>query len=252
MILNQVFHKNNRRTVYFKEIMDNIVTLFHLNAGPLHDKAKNDYLLNSTIHNDRGISDAIPAILFSAMSIEAFLNELPELATAYIKPEEEPEDVAKKLATLLTTVEEYNGQIKLKLEVTYIAISGKRPKQGIQPYQDFVTLFNLRNELVHLKPKDEYTLNLDSDDLPSSKRTILNKLSGLNILREPSTYKNPVINKDCPVPLLERISTPAAAKWACNTAAKTVQDIVNKMPNSEFKDYLKRNYTNKYFQLIED
>ena len=54
------------------------------------------------------------------------------------------------------------------------------------------------------------------------------------------------------MPLLERISTPAAAKWACNTAAKTVQDIVNKMPNSEFKDYLKRNYTNKYFQLIED
>ena len=109
-------------------------------------------------------------------------------------------------------------------------------------------------ELIQLKP-DILSASLDNlliTDLPSSKRTILNKLSGLNILREPSTYKNPVINKDCPVPLLERISTPAAAKWACNTAAKTVQDIVNKMPNSEFKDYLKRNYTNKYFQLIED
>ncbi|QSV61498.1 MAG: hypothetical protein HEQ26_00720 [Dolichospermum sp. DL01] len=231
--------------------MDNIVTLFHLNAGPLHDQAKN-YYVNSTFHNDCGISDAIPAILFSAMSIEAFLNELPELATAYIKPEEEPEDVAKKLATLLTTVEEYNGQIKLKLEVTYIAISGKRPEQGIQPYQDFVTLFQLRNELVHLKPKDEFTLKLDTDDPASSKRKIVDKLSGLNIVREPSTYKNPILNKDCPVPLLERISTDKAAKWACNTAAKTVQEIVKIMPESKFKDYLKRNYTNNYFQLIEN
>jgi hypothetical protein len=234
--------------------MDNIVTRFHLNAGPLHDQAKNYYCVNSTFHNDHGISDAIPAILFSAISIEAFLNELPELATAYTKPEEEPEDFAKKLATLLTTVEEYNGQIKLKLEVTYIAISGERPNQGFQPYQDFVHLFNVRNELVHLKPKDEFTLKLDSDDPPSSKRKILNKLSGLNILREPSTYKDPAgTNKDCPVPLLERISTSNAAKWACNTAAKTVQDIVNKMPpDSKFKAYLKRNYTNNYFQLIED
>ncbi|WP_413171143.1 hypothetical protein [Anabaena azotica] len=229
--------------------MDNIVTIFHLNAGPLHNQAKNYYYVNSTIH-DSGITDAIPAILFSAMSIEAFLNELPELATAYITPGEEPENFVKKLATELTNIEESNGQIKQKIEVTYIAISGEPPNFGDTLHQNFSNLIKLRNELVHLKPKDEYTLNLDSDDLPSSKRTILNKLSGLNILREPSTYKNPVINKDCPVPLLERISTPAAAKWACNTAAKTVQDIVNKMPNSEFKDYLKRNYTNVYFQLI--
>jgi|GEM_PF-3432511 hypothetical protein len=232
--------------------MDNIVTRFHLNAGPLHNQAKNYYYVNSTFH-DSGITDAIAAILFSAMSIEAFLNELPELATAYTEREEEPEDFAKKLATLLTTVEEYNGQIKLKLEVTHIAISGKRPNQGIQPYQDFVILFNLRNELVHLKPKDEYDLNLDGDDDPDSKRTILKKLSGLKIFREPSTYKDPTgTNKDCPLPLLELISTHQAAKWACNTAAKIVQDIVNKMPDSKFKDYLKRNYTNNYFQLIED
>jgi len=232
--------------------MDNIVTRFHLNAGPLHNQAKNYYYVNSTFH-DSGITDAIPAILFSAMSIEAFLNELPELATAYITPEEEPEDFAKKLATELTNVEKSNGQIKLKLEVTCKSISGELPSFGIKPYQDFSNLIKLRNELVHLKPKDEYDLNLDGDDDPDSKRTILKKLSGLKIFREPSTYKDPTgTNKDCPLPLLELISTHQAAKWACNTAAKIVQDIVNKMPDSKFKDYLKRNYTNKYFQLIED
>ncbi|AFZ59705.1 hypothetical protein H6G54_13190 [Anabaena cylindrica FACHB-243] len=233
--------------------MDNIVTRFHLNAGPLHNQAKNYYYVNSKFH-DSGITDAIPAILFSAMSIEAFINELPELATAYTTPEEEPEDFAKKLAALLTTVEKSNGQIQLKLLVTYIAISGEPPKLGTKTYQNFVNLFKLRNELVHLKPQDEYDLDLDGDDSPSSKRKLVEKLkqSGLNIFREPSTYKDPAgTNKDCPLPLLELISTHHAAKWACNTAANTVQEIVEKMPNSKLKDYLKRNYTNKYFQLIE-
>lgn len=229
--------------------MSDIITLFHLNAGPLHNKAKIYYEFSKM--QKEGITDAITAILFSAMSIEAFLNELPKLATAYTKPEEEPEDFAKKLATELTNVEESNGQIKQKIEVTYIAISGEPPKKGILAYQNFSNLIRLRNELVHLKPKDEYDLNLDGDDSPDSKREILKKLSGLNILSEPSTYKHPILNKDCPVPLLERISTENAAKWACNTAAKTVQNIVEIMrADSKFKDYLKSNYTNKYFQEI--
>ncbi|MEA5620993.1 hypothetical protein VB711_24620 [Cronbergia sp. UHCC 0137] len=231
--------------------MDNIVTRFHLNAGPLHKNATIYY--ESSRLQERGITDAIPAILFSAMSIEAFLNELPELATAYTKPEEKPEDFVKKLATELTNVEKSNGQIKQKIEVTYIAISGETPNFGDKLHQNFSNLIKLRNELVHLKPNDEYDLNLDGDDDPDSKRPILKKLSGLKIFREPSTYKDPTgTNKDCPLPLLELISTEQAAKWACNTAAKTVQDIVNKMPDSKFKDYLKRNYTNVYFQLINE
>jgi hypothetical protein len=219
-------------------------TYLHLNAYKFFEMAIIAYknTLGGWGERQYGATDAIASVLFATMSVEAFMNELPELATGY--PEQKK--FVKNLSTLLATVEESQGQIKLKLLVANIAISEEVTDLFKNRYQDFVSLVKLRNELVHLKPSDEFNVNVDGKVSPS-KRKLINTLKGLNILAKPDTYLNELINKESPLPFVELVSTPAVAKWACNTACDTVHTLVDSMPESMFRNRCIKPYVNKYW-----
>lgn len=231
----------------------------HLNASKFYEQAEHnykrivdEYKSLELLHGDRGYiaREAITCVLFSAMSIEAFMNELPVLVEYYGKINQQQEKFTSKLAILLHRVEESQGQIKLKLLVASIAITGEAPDLSKTPYQDFDTLIKLRNELVHLKPQDKFTVNEDGEVDPSEELKKWNKrLRGLNILANPNTYISPITNEEYPYPFVELISTRAVAKWAFNTACDTIHEIIKSMPKSDFKTYIEK-YVLTYWKKV--
>ena len=101
-----------------------------------------------------GQDDALVSILFSAASIEAFFNELPEMLSSL--PEllkDEPPQVST-FVRLADEIETNKGSIKLKCTLAYSVLSGTPCNKGGDPYQDLSLLLEARNLLMHMKPSD--------------------------------------------------------------------------------------------------
>src|SRR5439155_18734314 len=59
-------------------------------------------------------------------------------------------------ADALQEIEESRGSLSLKYLIASQTLSGATFDKGSNPYQDFAILINLRNDLMHLKPRDSF------------------------------------------------------------------------------------------------
>lgn len=165
-------------------------------------------------------NDALVAIIFAALSLEAFINELGDLArNAKASGHEE-----YFLNGLIDAIDESQGSKNTldKFMMASVALSNKFDK-GKHPYQDFADLFKLRDCLVHLKPKDRLKIDDDSNWFYSGRK-LIGRLRSKGILQEHTKIES--------ITLL--VSTATAARWACNTASAMVNAILDRIPNSEF------------------
>jgi hypothetical protein len=112
---------------------------------------------------------ALSVILFAAMTIEAFLNDLAFVAEG------------TALGDALAEVEQSRGSVQLKLLVATIAL-GRPIDRGLEPYQSFQLLFDVRNALVHLKPKVKSFVRPDRGMEP---RKLLAELHRRNLIGDP-------------------------------------------------------------------
>jgi hypothetical protein len=105
-------------------------------------------------------SEALTAILFSALATEALINELPEAAARSVDPHLDVPglDTLADLAATLDMTEKAQGQIDLKYQLASKILSGKTFPPGEAPFQDFANLVTLRNELVHPRHRDRTTV----------------------------------------------------------------------------------------------
>lgn len=163
-------------------------------------------------------NDALIAIVFSAASLEAFINELGEQAGQPIRGASQPQAL-EAFATLWNEMERVRGSIELKFNMAAFAFTGGVFDKGSQPYQDFAKLMRVRNALVHLRPLDEVT----GMEITITPAKLLSQLPR-NVLTT-----NPRAS------WVTRICTLAMATWACNAAVDMAQAVVGMVPDSYFK-----------------
>ncbi len=177
--------------------------------------------------------DALVSIIFSAFSLEAFINEL--LAFAKMgKNAGCKEDFLDKLIEAIdesSSSQTSGGKGKRwkstpeKFMLASKALGSKFDK-GKAPYQDFADLFRLRDCLAHLKPED--IIEYDEDEVfRYLGRKLTKSLRGKGIFREATTIES--IES-----ITWLVSTAKAAEWACKTASTMVNVMLDKIPKSDF------------------
>jgi len=98
---------------------------------------------------------------------------------------------------------------------------GKKLGKGVQPYQDFGLITDLRNALLHFKGNKSYDPKITPEEFHDS---LIKKFEN----------KNPkLLAEDMEAgSWLHAIETKAIADWCCKTAAQIIVDFVSKTPKA--------------------
>ena len=172
-------------------------------------------------------TDALVAIVMSALAAEAFINELAwwaDMHTADIKIGASPAlDLLRKVADELAVVEAQRGSTELKYQTTAEILSGSEFPRGGTTFQNFQSLFKLRDMLVHLQPKDD--IDPHGNIIPSSP--LIRNFQQLGLTRTRGQHPG----KDTPGGswILE-IQTDLMAKWAYKASAEIIKALSQRLP----------------------
>lgn len=185
--------------------------------------------------------EALFSVVFAAISMEAFMNELG-LASQFKSIPDLPANIVA-LGALLEEAEESRAQVMHKYQIAKFVLSGKTFDSGTAPYQNAAMLIALRNTLVHARGEATYAIKsgqmvqLDSQIVAKVRRTgaiasddeICDKWG-----RQRGTL--PEMN------WLDAISTKALALWSCKAAASLVIAILDALPPGAFGSFLNGQY----------
>ncbi|MBD2426640.1 hypothetical protein [Phormidium sp. FACHB-1136] len=188
---------------------------FIIDSNHFFEIAKNGYRKASEGFEIQRQHDAIVAIVFSAFTLEAFINELLAIA----KNVKESGVNESSLDLLINAIEENDGykSTQNKFFLASQALESQFDK-GQNPYQDFADLFRLRDCLVHLKPEDLIEAS-DNQESRFLGRRLARKLRSKGIVQQYTSIES--------ITLL--ISTAKAAKWACKTASNMANTILDQI-----------------------
>jgi hypothetical protein len=189
---------------------------YFLNSGILFSVAVSAYdrLKSAPMDKTGGQNDALVAILFSAATLEAFVMELALMAESDSvlfghKP-------LRSVAAVLDETENSRGSIRLKFLLARVVLGGVTYDKGSQPYQDFDTLFAMRDAVIHMKP----------EKITAEPHKILQRLQAKDLCED----AEPGVTASW----LGQISTRAVARWACNVVVDMVESLRACLP-AEFQ-----------------
>lgn len=169
-----------------------------------------------------GKKEALVSVIFAAVSLQAFLNELIESAQDFSNYADEPV-IVSSFADLMSDLEKNRDSVETRFNMAHWMLSGRGFDKSAPPYQDFRLLFQVRNDMVHFKPDP-----LKEEGIAEPIVKVIERLRGKNILN------------DSPAPDSSRswvhtIGTRSVAEWACNTTSLVTADIVSKLPASRWR-----------------
>src|SRR5687768_13875962 len=98
---------------------------------------------NSASHDREQITEALVTLVFSAASLEAFINDIIELASLYTHDtigQQQEASTVKTLAILGEQIEAERGSITLKYMLARAIFTGETYDKSNQPFQDFALL----------------------------------------------------------------------------------------------------------------
>lgn len=176
---------------------------------------------------DAGQADALIAVVFAAAALEAFINQIADLASKLSADEDRSSDALRRYALLAAELEGDKRATELKYQLLSIELSGKKIERGRKPHQDFVLLFRLRDGLVHLKNQATGTPSTVPGS-PIRYPGLIDDLRSRNVTAED-------IPEGVRVPWIDLICTRAMARWACNTASQVVQAVIEIAPPGDFR-----------------
>src|SRR4051794_32927622 len=97
---------------------------------------ENGAVLDGPDGHRRYFPHSLVVIVFSALAVEAYINELGELASfAHVSVKHERP--VRDLGTVLTEIEKAQGSIELKYLMASRVLTGSAFDRSGQPYQDF-------------------------------------------------------------------------------------------------------------------
>jgi hypothetical protein len=176
---------------------------------------------------------ALVALVFSAATLEAFINEAiafaSSLALSWTLLPNDSSGVAYqdplivKFLGLLSDAEEDRVSVQLKYNLAAIAFTGQPFRKGEQPYQDLDLLIMLRNWIVHLKPRDQFYVSgpAAGEYAVEPPRQVREALRSRGLIDQTATTK---------LSWTRQIATRATARWACNTASAMINRTIDLIP----------------------
>jgi hypothetical protein len=172
-------------------------------------------------------SEALTAILFSVLAAEALINELPEAAarTVNLHPDVPGLSTMVNLAVRLDEAEQAKTQIDLKYQIVSKILSGKKFPRGEAPFQDFVNLAMLRNELVHPRHRDRTT---EAGHIEPISKVV----RGLQQRRLTNTRGRRKGDVPGGVSWLEEIKSSGVASWAYDSAREIITALLIMLPDN--------------------
>jgi hypothetical protein len=187
-----------------------------------------------------GQEDALVAIVFAALALEAFVNEFGKLAADETYWDPRVTTDLSALAAAYRSAEHERGSLELKLHVVRIALRGGSWPRGQGAFQQVVLLLRLRNELVHLKldVREGDARSADAGSPPGW----LKQLTSARILSSDSGTQRPWTH--C-------VGTRAAARWACTAVARMVEETIALVSPGQFREDVVRYFRLAFDQLPE-
>jgi hypothetical protein len=170
--------------------------------------------------------DAVIAVLLAAESTEAFINEIPEWIDIYRRdePKELVDRVDRRFWALSDVLNELErGRVSLLSKYLMAAQALGHPyDRGANPFRDFRTLITLRNDVLHIKPRNRFPRpdGAAAEEWPDHITAL--EEQGLVRLRSASNG----------VSWLEALETPELATWACQTSVAIVGSILDALPHA--------------------
>lgn len=178
--------------------------------------------------DERQTTEALTAILFSALATEALINELGEMAARTVNMQliVQGLDVVADLATMLDMTEKAQGQIDLKYQLASKVLTGKTFPRGQAPFQDFANLITLRNELVHPRHRDRTTPAGHVEPVSKVVRDLQQRGLTTSRGRRPG---------DVPggISWLEEIKSSGVANWAYDSARQIIIAVLAMLPDDD-------------------
>ncbi|SRR6266568_4818849 len=165
-------------------------------------------------------ADACVAAIMAAAALEAFINEVAFAARDPLVVDQ----VVHRLGDALKAVEQ--ASLESKYQIAHLCLVGLPYDQGAPPYQDFVLLIKLRNNIVHRRTE---TFAMSEDWERTSRNAVLEGLRTRGVV---STEAGE---------FMFIVETKAMAEWACNTVRSFARHLVAAMP-SDFQTQLQAMY----------
>jgi hypothetical protein len=165
---------------------------------------------------------ALISLVFSVVSLEAFLNEIVELANMALYLGYKEPEVVPAFIQLMTDAEKSRASLESKFVLANWLLTGKSLDRGAPPYQDLALLLKVRNQLVHFKPNEIFTdVELTPETLSTSRNSAVEQLRSRHVLA------NDIVGLTGWTAWIE---TKAMAKWSCSVVSHLVVDFVSKTP----------------------
>lgn len=172
--------------------------------------------------------NVLQALVFASFGLEAFVNEYGELAADPFYHDPRVTPPIKNVAEAYAEAESSRAQLGMKVQAIALALTGRTLPRGAPPYQGFALLLDIRNALAHFKLDLRRTpVEVEGAGKPPP---LVERLRATGIL---ATDKNAT---DVSWTIL--LGTPAAAKWAYNTATEMARTLIEMVPPSDFRDSL--------------
>ena len=172
-----------------------------------------------------GQKSALISIVFSVVALEAFINELTELALDSSKNAPGSDHPAVGVfGEGMDEAERCHASLQSKFLLGNWILSGERLAKGTQTYQDFELLVYLRNTLLHFKANPAFEQSTPPEE---AHRELFNKFRSKNILAEDAQGSDGT--------WIFLIETKAVAEWSCRTAAQMIRDFCLRVPQSRVK-----------------
>ncbi|MEZ6174217.1 MAG: hypothetical protein R3B58_14705 [Phycisphaerales bacterium] len=158
----------------------------------------------------------IESIVLAAMSMECFINELvihldlDQLTGCNPRPTE-----LVNTASLVSMLEKNNARALSKYRAASIVLGGNVLCDGSEPLQSAQQLNDLRNELVHLKPKA-------TNNPGKAHGAVVDLFNRGYCINKPG-------DKDVLAGWYFQIQSPQVAKWACRSAFNLIWHIAEQL-----------------------
>jgi hypothetical protein len=164
--------------------------------------------------------EPIIAIVFAAMSVEGWINELLE-SVSHATPED-PVSV-RRLQSMSRVADLRGRQSKLTMKVRVIAITLSEiiSEADEELYKDLELLFRCRNELAHQRPE-----RIEYDNPRRALHRLTQQLLARQLIEtEPHTVQT----------LMNALCEPKVGEWACLTSKEVMRNIALRLPDGDWR-----------------
>jgi len=174
-------------------------------------------------------AQAIVAITFAAIGLEAFVNEIIE-RVAVDQLETESSELARLRALIgACGLSSRTASLATKIEVTYAALTDHPIARGDQPYQDFELLTEVRNFVVHDRPESISFSSTGGREGPPHR--VVRRLASRGVIPLPNEVE---VSQGA----WSSLADPRVARWAFDAALAMATFLAEAFPKRHWKERL--------------